>query len=525
MIFRSPHPDVSIPVVPFPDYVLRRAGELGDKPALIDGASGTAISFRELQDRCRAAASGLAARGLAKGDVVAICSPNVPEWAVAFNGVSLAGGVTTTLSPLSTAKEIAGQVNDSGARFLITVPALIDKALDAVSMSCLEEVFVFGQVGGATPFDSLLQQGGQPPSVAIDPWEDLVALPYSSGTTGVPKGVMLTHHNLVSNIVQMLTVDPLSDDDIALAVVPFFHIYGLVVVLGTLLAEGVTIVCMPRFDLEEFLQLLETYRVTRANLVPPIILALAKHELVDRFDLSSMRLIISGAAPLGEDVSSACAERVGCEVRQGYGLTETSPVTHYCGPRSPAGNKPGTVGPAVPNTEVCLVDITTGERRGPGEKGEVWMRGPQVMKGYLNRPDATAETVDQDGWLHSGDVGIIDQDGYLSVVDRAKELIKYKGFQVAPAELENLLLAHPAVADVAVIPSPDDEAGEVPKAFVVTRSDLTEEEILQWVAEQVAPHKRVRLVEFTDEIPKSAAGKILRRLLVERERARVGKKV
>jgi acyl-CoA synthetase (AMP-forming)/AMP-acid ligase II len=276
---------------------------------------------------------------------------------------------------------------------------------------------------------------------------------------------------------------------------------------------------MPRFDLEQFLQLIETHRVTRINVVPPILLALAKHPLVDQYDLSSLKEMMSGAAPLGTDLAEAVIERLGCNVMQGYGLTETSPVTHVC-PNLPGKVKRASVGPSLPNTEVMVVDVDSGEPLAANESGEIWMRGPQVMKGYLNRPRATAATVDSDGWLHTGDIGYVDDDGYLFIVDRLKELIKYKGFQVAPAELEGMLLGHPQIADVAVIPSPDEEAGELPKAFVVAKEPITAESIMTWVAERVAPHKKIRRVEFVDQIPKSLSGKILRRVLVEQERAK-----
>jgi acyl-CoA synthetase (AMP-forming)/AMP-acid ligase II len=275
-------------------------------------------------------------------------------------------------------------------------------------------------------------------------------------------------------------------------------------------------VTLPRFDLEQFLQAIQDYRVTRAYLVPPIILALAKHPLVDSYDLSSLISITSGAAPLGMDVAEACAARLGCIVKQGYGLTETSPVTHATPDER---NKPGLVGPGLPNTDYKIVDVATGAALGPGREGELCIRGPQVMRGYLNQPEATANTIDRDGWLHTGDVAIVDDEGYVAIVDRIKELIKYKGFQVAPAELEAILAAHPAISDVAVVGSPDAEAGEIPKAYVVARQEIGAEEILAYVARRVAPHKRIRLLEVVDQIPRAASGKILRRVLVERERA------
>jgi acyl-CoA synthetase (AMP-forming)/AMP-acid ligase II len=248
-------------------------------------------------------------------------------------------------------------------------------------------------------------------------------------------------------------------------------------------------------------------------------LALAKHPAVARYDLKSLRTIFSGAAPLGAQLEREVAARLGCHVKQGYGMTEASPATHMT-PHDPARAKPGSVGMPVSNTECKIVDVETGAELGVGEEGEVCLRGPQVMKGYLNRPDATAETIDPEGWLHTGDIGRADEDGHFFIVDRRKELIKYKGFQVAPAELEALLLTHPAVADCAVVPAPDEGAGEVPKAFVVLKTDgaATADELIAFVAARVSPHKKVRRVEFVEQIPKSPSGKILRRVLVARGR-------
>jgi acyl-CoA synthetase (AMP-forming)/AMP-acid ligase II len=275
---------------------------------------------------------------------------------------------------------------------------------------------------------------------------------------------------------------------------------------------------MPRFDLEDFLRILQEQRITQAFLVPPIVLALAKHPMVDKYDLSSLSFIMSGAAPLDASLERACAARLACDVMQGWGLTETSPVlTTNAG--APQGPRPGSVGVLLPNTELRVVDPATDADLGRNDTGELVARGPQVMKGYLNNPAATAEMLDADGWLRTGDLGHVDDDGYVYVVDRVKELIKYKGLQVAPAELEAVLLAHPEIADAAVVRSPDEEAGEVPKAFVVARTPLEAEEVMAFVAERVAPYKKVRRVEFVDEIPRALSGKILRRVLIERDRA------
>jgi acyl-CoA synthetase (AMP-forming)/AMP-acid ligase II len=427
--------------------------------------------------------------------------------------------VNTTANPMLTVEELAAQLRDSGARLLVTVPELVEEATAAARQARVEEIFVYGEADGATPFSSLLQAGGEPPEVAIDPATDVVALPYSSGTTGLPKGVMLTHRNLVANICQDTFERPREQwtDDRIIAVLPFFHSYGLVWLMNLPVYCGATVVTMPRFELREFLRVIQDYRITIAYVVPPIVLALVKHPMVDEFDLSSLDLVGCGAAPLSAELEVACGERLGCRMAQGYGLTETSPTTHRV-TYDLAGQMPGEVGPLVPNTECRIVDVLTGEDAPAGESGELLIRGPQVMKGYLNNPQATALTIDPDGWLHTGDVARIEENGSLRIVDRIKELIKYKGHQIAPAELEALLLTHPAITDAAVIPLPDEEAGEVPKAFVVTNGSITSEEVIKFVAEHVAPYKKVRAVEIVEEIPKSPSGKILRRVLIERER-------
>jgi acyl-CoA synthetase (AMP-forming)/AMP-acid ligase II len=496
---------------------LADAASRATKPALIDGPSGRTITYGELVERARLVAGGLAARGFQAGEVFAIYLPNLPEYAVAFYGVLLAGGTNTTINPLYTVEELAAQLNDAGARYLLTIPPFLDKAVEAAGRSGVREVFVLGEAQGATPFAALLRSGHQPPEVTIDPHRDLATVPYSSGTTGLPKGVMLTHHNLVANLCQLQPVWDVGEDDVVVAVLPFFHIYGQVVLMAAALWRGATLVTMPRFDLEQFLTVLQDYRVSLAFLVPPIVLALAKHPLVDRFDLSALQFINSGAAPLGAELEEACSKRLDCLVFQGYGLTETSPVltTH---PPEQTKIRHGSVGLLLPNTEARVVDPAGGEALGRNQTGELCFRGPQVMRGYLHRPEETAQALDPDGWLRTGDIGYIDDDGYVFIVDRVKELIKYKGMQIAPAELEAVLVSHPAITDAAVVGTPDEEAGEVPKAFVVASSELSADEVMAWVAERVAPHKKIRIVEFVDEIPKSLSGKILRRVLMERDR-------
>jgi len=515
VIHRSNDPEIEVPDVDVSAFVFEHAAERGDKPALIDGPSGRTITYAQLAQAVRAFAAGLAARGFGSGDALAIYMPNVPEYAIAFHGAAAAGGKATTVNPLYRANELAHQLEDSKAKLLITVPPFLDAAREAAAeVGIGDEVYVLGEAEGAKPFSDLLGDPADAPEVEIDPENDLAVLPYSSGTTGLPKGVMLSHRNLVANLIQIQDVFRIDPEDTTIGVLPFFHIYGMTVIMNQGLRAGGTIVTMPRFDLEQFLGLIAEHGVTRAYVVPPIALALAKHPAVDGHDLSSLEVVMSGAAPLGAELAEAVAERIDTKVIQGYGLTETSPVTHVV--RPDGENRPGSIGTALPSTECRLVDPETGEDVGEGERGELWIRGPQVMKGYLNNDEATAATIDSDGWLHTGDIAVIDSDGFYEIVDRLKELIKYKGFQVAPAELEALIINHPEVSDVAVIGVPDEECGELPKAFVVAGDELDDEQLMEWVAGQVSPQKKVRLVERIEEIPKSASGKILRRVLKDR---------
>jgi acyl-CoA synthetase (AMP-forming)/AMP-acid ligase II len=390
--------------------------------------------------------------------------------------------------------------------------------LEAAARSEIREVFVVGDDPRATSFASLLAgNASAAPEVHIRAREDLAALPYSSGTSGLPKGVMLTHRNLVAGLSQFAAGDPAASDDVVFMAPPFFHILGMCL-MNVCLLQGVTLVTLPRFETRTFLRSIQEYGVTRAFLLPPIVVNLTKEPLVDAFDLSTLRLIHCGGAPLGEPVARAIAERLGCPIKQNYALTECYPALRMS-MAAPEMVDCASVGRCVANTECRVVDPATGADVEPGQPGELWLRGPQVMKGYLHRPEATAEVLNAEGWLRTGDIGCADPEGHFTIVDRLKELIKYKGYQVAPAELEAVLLAHPAVVDAAVIPSPHEVAGEVPKAFVVLSEDATAEGIMAFVAERVAPYKKIRRIEIIDQIPKSPSGKILRRVLVERERA------
>jgi 4-coumarate--CoA ligase len=515
IIHTSPLPDVEIPDVTITAHVLRTVGDMPDRVAIRDAAGTSSYTFAELSTAIHSLAGGLAARGVAPGTVVGLMAPNVPEYAVIFHGVAVAGAAVTTINPTYGAEEVRHQLQDAGASMLFVVPMFLEVARAAIEGTDVTEIIVMDSFGdaaveGAT---SLADVFGDPiEQVSVDVADHTVVLPYSSGTTGMPKGVMLTHRNLVANIEQVKHAILYKDDEVALAALPFFHIYGMQVLMNGLIANGVTTISMPRFDMVEALQAVQDLKITRFFAVPPIILGLAKHPIVDQYDMSSVRQIFSGAAPLGAELAAEAGVRLGCEVVQGFGMTELSPVSHCT---VEGDYRPGTSGITASNTESRIVDPVGGEDQGVGDRGELWVRGPQVMKGYLNNPEATAATVDADGWLHTGDVAIIDEFGHMTIVDRLKELIKFKGFQVAPAELEALIITHPKVADVAVIGIADDEAGEVPKAFVtaVDGETVTLEEIQALVAEHLVSYKQIKVLEVIEAIPKSAAGKILRKEL------------
>ncbi|MEV5549548.1 4-coumarate--CoA ligase family protein [Streptomyces sp. NPDC052309] len=520
-MFRSEYADVQPVDLPIHEAVLGRAAEFGAAPALIDGTDGTTLTYEQVDRFHRRVAAALAEAGVAEGDVLALHSPNTVAFPVAFYAATRAGASVTTVHPLATAEEFAKQLGDARARWIVTVSPLLDTARRAAALAGgVQEIFVCDSAPGHRSLIDMLASTAPEPRVAVDPAEDVAALPYSSGTTGIPKGVMLTHRQIATNLAQLHPLMPAAPGDRVLAVLPFFHIYGLTALMNAPLRQGATVVVLPRFDLEQFLAAIQNHRITGLYVAPPIILALAKHPLVAEYDLSSLKYIVSAAAPLDAKLAAACSERLGLPpVGQAYGMTELSPGTHVVPLDAMDEAPPGTVGKLIAGTEMRIVSLDDpGKDLGPGESGEILIRGPQVMKGYLGRPEATAAMIDGDGWLHTGDVGHVDEGGWLFVVDRVKELIKYKGFQVAPAELEALLLTHPAIADAAVIGAYDQDGNEVPHAYVVRQSaaGLSENEIMLYVAERVAPYKRIRRVTFIDGVPRAASGKILRRELRDR---------
>ncbi|XP_074560716.1 4-coumarate--CoA ligase 1-like [Curcuma longa] len=522
-IFRSKLPDIEINNnIPLHTYCFKRLAEFADRPCVIDGATGSVLTYAQVEASARRFAAGLHSVGIGRGDVFMILLRNSVEFVIAFLAASFRGAVATTANPFYTPGEIHKQADGSGTRLIITESCYVDKIRDYAADRGVTIVAVGdGPVpDGCHAFaDLLASDAGALPEVEFDP-DDVVALPYSSGTTGLPKGVMLTHRSLVTSIAQQVDGENpnlnFCPDDVLLCVLPLFHIYSLNSVLLCSLRVGAAILILRRFEVGPLLELVQRFRITIAPLVPPIVLEFVKSPLVDSFDLSSIRMVMSGAAPMGKEVEEKfMAKLPNARLGQGYGMTEAGPVLSMClaFAKAPFEVKSGACGTVVRNAEMKIVDPETGAALGRNQRGEICIRGAQIMKGYINDPEATRNTIDKDGWLHTGDVGYVDDDDEVFIVDRLKEIIKYKGFQVAPAELEALLVTHPKIADAAVVPMKDEIAGEVPVAFVVRSngSKITEDEIKQYISRQVVFYKRISKVFFTEVIPKAPSGKILRK--------------
>ena len=513
--------DIDIPEIPFGEMLWETAQRFPEKEAVI--FQGQKISYRELDGLTNSIANALSGIGVKKGDRIALYMTNRPEYIISFYAAARLGAVATPLNPAYKKDEIQHQLNDAEASVLVVQESLYPLVKSVRSkVPSLKEVVIVGR--NAEPkthlFRDLIRRSSpkHPPQMALNWAEDLVALPYSSGTTGLPKGVMLSHQNLVANNIQFISSGRMSERDTLLIFLPFYHIYGMMLVGGGIYA-GATLVIMEAFDLDLSLALAQKHKVSLYYAVPPIMVALDNYPNVDQFDLSHMRYIMVGAAPLAPDVGQRVQDKTGVRVLQGYGLTEASPVTHL-NPVDQGCVKLDSVGLAMPNQEQKIVDLTTGEQElSTGGVGELLIKGPHVMKGYWKAPEETSLVL-RDGWLATGDVARIDDQGYVFIVDRKKEMIKYKGFSVAPAEVEAALFQHPAVADCAVFGKPDAEAGEIPKALVILRpgEEVAADVLMDFVASRIAGYKKVREVEFVASIPKTASGKVLRRVLVETER-------
>ncbi|KAG0167527.1 hypothetical protein DFQ30_005988 [Apophysomyces sp. BC1015] len=507
------------------EWLLIRVPE--DRPVLVDALSGKFITLAGLKRDVGRFAAGLQdVLQFQKGDVLALYAPNLVDYSVPLFGTVAAGGTTSTANPTYTPQELAHQLEDVNAKILIAHPLNLDSALKAAEMVGLPKnrVFIFGEkaVNGIQPYTRVFMGHRQAIPVELtkeEAKETVAYLCFSSGTTGRSKGVMTTHANITSNLLQLMPIEDSainSNVDRMIGLLPFFHMYGLFLMLHAALYWGIPVFVMPRFDLVQFCETVHKYKITYAPLVPPILVLLAKDPLVAKYDLSSIATIVSGAAPLGADLAKQVIARFPhLRIKQAYGMSEVSPA---------ATLEPndciiaGSVGPLFPSMVAKIVN-EDGQEVGPNQRGELWLKGPNVMKGYINNAEATAACIDAEGYFHTGDVVYVDDNGHFFVVDRVKELIKYKGFQVPPAELESILLESPLVADCAVIGIHDEEQQtELPCAYVVlnpgvSRSNETREKIKKVVADQVAHYKHLRIVRFVDVIPKSPSGKILRRIL------------
>ncbi|CAG5183837.1 uncharacterized protein ALTATR162_LOCUS10777 [Alternaria atra] len=535
----SQYPSLPIPDVDLWAFLFERKDRpyADDKVIYFDPYTKRSYTYTQVRDAAINFGKGLKSLwDWQKGDVLALYTPNCIDTPAITWGCHWAGGVLSPANPNYTVEELAFQLKDSGAKALVTQLPYIKNAQEAAKQVGipLDRVIVMGDQKDPSykvkHFTSIVNTAGTSRwrrTKASNPSEDLAFLVYSSGTTGHPKGVMLTHRNIVANTMMIKageagklqpTGGPTGEGDKLLAFLPFFHIYGLTCLIHQSLYSGLQLVVMPKFDLEDFCKFIQELKITFAYVVPPIVLLLSKHPLVSNYDLSSIRMMNSGAAPLTRELVEAVYGRLKIPVKQGYGLSETSPTTHTQ-PWEDWNKTIGSVGKLLPYQTAKYMSPEEKEMA-VGEVGELWIKGPNVFKGYLNNPEGTAHAKTADGYFKTGDVGYQDKDGNFFITDRVKELIKYKGFQVPPAELEGILVSHPKINDVAVIGVySKDDASELPRAYVVPKDGLgkTDEdakEIIDWLSAKVAHHKRLRGgVRWVDEIPKSVSGKILRRML------------
>ncbi|MCL6478184.1 MAG: long-chain fatty acid--CoA ligase [Peptococcaceae bacterium] len=518
--------DLKIDPKPLHSLLFASAQKTPEKTAII--FYGHKLSYAHLAGAVIRTASVLHALGLRKGDRVAVMLPNCPDFVIAYYAILSLGGIVVNTNPMYVDREIEHQVNDSGARMIVTLTDLYPRVRNVQANTSLEKVMLTGFTGKpeVLPDDTLwfpdfyaVDRPPAPPA-EIDPLEDLAVLQYTGGTTGVSKGAMLTHANLYSNAKQLDHFFVGEDKkQLILSVLPFFHVYGMTCCMNHAMVAGTTMLLVPRFVPEEIARIISEYKPTFFPGVPTIFVALKN--CPEFKDPHSVRVYNSGAAPLPLDVwkyYNKLFEGTDTEMSEGYGLSECSPVSHS-NPSFGPGVKPGSIGVPFPATEAAIVDLETGTRALPaGEVGELVIRGPQVMKGYWNLPDQTAQTL-RKGWLHTGDIGRMDEDGYFYIVDRKKDIIIAGGYNIYPREVEEVLYENPKVHEVVVAGIPDAYRGETVKAYLILKEGqtATEEEIINFCKERLAPYKVPKLVEFRKELPKSAVGKLLRRLLIEEE--------
>jgi long-chain acyl-CoA synthetase len=514
---------------------------------------GSRLTYQQLWARVQSCATALAALGVQKGDRVAIMLPNSPQFVIAFFAALRLGAIVVNINPTYTAPEIQHQIEDSGAETIVLLNLFLPRLRKAQQELPQLKRTIVTTIDDTLPFpahalvrhaqrkdpdwvevradaitfrfaDLLAWLPPAPPWVSRDP-DDVALFQYTGGTTGVPKAAMLTHRNLVVNALQACSwlPDIQRGKERMMCAIPFFHSYGLTVGMNMSIAMAAEMIVVPNpRPIENVMRVIHRQRATLFPGVPAMYIGVVNHPDLTHYDLTSVRACISGAAPLPMEVQERFGQITGGRLVEGYGLTEAAPITH-CNPVYGV-RKAGAIGVPVPDVEARIIDLETGELipLGSDRTGELLVRGPQVMKGYWNRPDETAQMLDQDGWLHTGDIARVDEDGYFSIVDRKKDMIIASGYKIFPREVEEVLFAHPKVAEAAVAGLPDRYRGETVKAYIipVEGADLTAEEIIAYCRENLAPYKVPRLVEFRTELPKTMIGKVLRRALVEEERQR-----
>ncbi|KAH0849516.1 hypothetical protein HID58_096377 [Brassica napus] len=494
-IFRSKLPDISIPNhLPLTDYLFQKfSGDGGgDSTAtcLIDGATGRIFTYADVQITLRSIAAGLYRLGIRHGDTVMLLLPNSPEFSLSFLAAAYLGAISTPANPLFTQRR--SQTGTSLRREDDHYKAIFTELTQADETEL--------------------------PKPEISP-EDTVLMPYSSGTTGLPKGVLITHKGVVTSTAQKVDGENphlnFTGDDVIICFLPMFHTYAHNSLMLSAMRAGAAFLILPRFELNKVMEMIQKYKVTVVPMAPPVVLAFVKSPDTETYDLSSVRMMFSGSGALAKELEDAVRLKLPNAIfGQSYGMTEMGTVAKSLAfAKNPFKIKSGSCGTVIRNAEMKVVDTITGVSLPHNKPGEICIRGDQLMKGYLNDPQATAQTIDKDGWLHTGDIGFVDDNDEIFIVDRLKELIKFKGYQMAPAELEALLISHPFIEDVAVVAMKDEIAGEVPVVFVVRSegSQLTEDDVMSYINKQVVHYKRIKMVFFTDCIPKAPSGKILRK--------------
>lgn len=515
-----PH-EITVPDWRVFDLLEHAVKNYGDHDALIfyDGR----LTYRELWESARRFGGLLQQIGVKALDRVALMLPNCPQYVIAYYGCLMAGAIVTQVNPMLVERELQYVLEDSESQILVALDALLPRISKVRSNTALKTVVGVSLTGASTTGENVVDFGEAMASATALASDgvcitagDVAVLQYTGGTTGLPKAAMLTHRNLVANVLQLNAFSEFyPGEERVLAVIPLFHVYGMTVSMNLGLYLGACIVLLPRFELSEVLDAIRLHRISLWPGVPTMYTALLKAPHLEPESVQSIRICNSGSAPMPVELMQQFEERTGAEVAEGYGLSETSPVTH--GHAGWMTKKPGTVGIALPSTEYRIVDPATLKDVDVGELGEVWIRGPQVMKGYWNRPDETKATLVEDGWLRTGDLGCSDHEGYLSLMDRLKDLIIASGYNVYPREIEEVLYAHPGVMEAVVVGAQDPYRGETVRAVVVKKpeSHLTQESLSQYLKENLAAYKCPTIIEFREELPKSAVGKILRRVVRE----------